>query len=212
MLATRHYPQLAAAWIRGAHPELVRADDDSTIAAALAAGIDLFAFKRREGLARVDVVLSLLRGLAPSSLLDLGFGRGSFLFPLLDAFPELPVTAVERKPSAVARVEAMARGGHPGLTALEADACAIPLPDRGHDVVTILEVLEHLERPDLAAREALRCAQRFVIASVPSKPDDNPEHIQLFSARELEALFLEAGARRVSLQHVLNHRVAVVGA
>ncbi len=211
MPATRHYPALAAAWVRGAHPTLDQGDDEATFAAALEAGLDLFPFKRRDGLARVERVIGLLRGLAPESLLDLGFGRGSFLFPLLAAMPGLPVTGLERKPSSVARLEALIRGGYPDLAVLQGDACALPLPADSHDVVTVLEVLEHLERPQLAAAEALRCARRFVLASVPSKPDDNPEHIQLFSAAALEALFLDAGARRVSLQHVLNHRIAVVG-
>jgi predicted kinase len=41
-------------------------------------------------------VLGILRGLAPRTLLDLGSGRGTFLWPLLDSFPELQVTAVDR--------------------------------------------------------------------------------------------------------------------
>jgi len=48
------------------------------------------------------------------------------------------------------------------------------------------------------------------VASVPSKDDDNPEHIQLFSQDELQSLFLDAGARDVQVSHVLNHRIAVV--
>ena len=41
-------------------------------------------------------VLGTLRGIAPTHLLDIGTGRGVFLWPLLDAFPSLMVTAVER--------------------------------------------------------------------------------------------------------------------
>ena len=59
------------------------------------------------------------------------------------------------------------------------------------------------------ARAAVRLAKRFVIASVPSKPDDNPEHVRLFNRASLDALFKDAGAANVRIDHVLNHMVAV---
>jgi hypothetical protein len=39
--------------------------------------------------------------------------------------------------------------------------------------------------------------------------DDNPEHVHLSDGHRLSELFLAAGARRVTIQHVLNHIVAV---
>jgi 2-polyprenyl-3-methyl-5-hydroxy-6-metoxy-1,4-benzoquinol methylase len=77
-------------------------------------------------------------------------------------------------------------------------------------VVTILEVLEHLHDPAAAARETLRVASRFVIATVPSREDDNPEHIRLFTKASLTELFETAGAERVQIAYVLNHMIALV--
>jgi hypothetical protein len=70
-------------------------------------------------------------------------------------------------------------------------------------------VLEHLPDPARAAREALRVAARHVVVSVPTHEDDNPEHIHLFDPRDLAALLREAGAARVTVEHVLNHTIAV---
>lgn len=52
-------------------------------------------------------------------------------------------------------------------------------------------------------------ARSFVIASVPSRPDDNPEHLHLFGRDELERLLRDAGARRVRTEAVLNHFLAL---
>ena len=207
----RYFTRLAAAFVRG---KLGRAasqlSPEELIAEGLASGLRLHKFKRNTELPRVRKVLGILRGLAPASLLDVGSGRGTFLWPLLDAFPDLEVTAVDINPVRVADIAAVGEGGVSTLRALRMDAGGLELPDGYADVVTALEVLEHLPSPRRAAAEAVRVAGRYVVASVPSKEDDNPEHVSLFDARAFESLFLEAGARGVKVEYVLNHMIAVV--
>ena len=70
-------------------------------------------------------------------------------------------------------------------------------------------MLEHMESPLSAVKELVRVASQYILVSVPSKPDNNPEHIQLFSADDLENLLLQGGAKSVQLHHVLNHRIAL---
>src|SRR5262245_9846679 len=92
-LAARYYLDLAAAFVRGRltdAPDLPPAD---LFLLGRRAGLRLHKFKRAAELPRVRRVLGLLRSLAPADLLDVGSGRGVFLWPLLDAFPHLPVTA-----------------------------------------------------------------------------------------------------------------------
>ena len=205
----RYFLDLAAACVRGSLPGVPPGPPEELVRLGLAAGLRLHRFKRTADLPRVRRVLGVLHGLAPGDLLDVGSGRGVFLWPLLDAFPWLPVLAVDRDPRRLATVAAVARGGVARVTAAVMDATRLGLADDSADVVTILEVLEHLARPDRAAAEAVRVARRFVVASVPSHEDDNPEHIHLFDRTSLQSLFTAAGARRVSFDSVLNHLIVV---
>ena len=211
-----YYVELAAAYIRGKlatgseTPDLAALDIDQLFAAGRDAGLRLHRFKRTAGLPRIRKVLGILRGLAPSRLVDIGSGRGVFLWPLLDALPGVDITAVDRLHHRVADIAAVRAGGVGQLTCARMDVTDLGLADSAVDVVTILEVLEHLPDPGLAARETLRVAGRAVIASVPSKEDDNPQHIHLFDEQSLTALFRHAGATRVNVDYVLNHMVAVV--
>ena len=209
MGSTDHYYQpLAAAFVRGKLGEMPGLSESETILAGLGAGLRLHKFKRNDGLLRVRAVLGVLRGLSPANLLDIGSGRGTFLWPLLDAFPSLPVTAVDMAERRVADIAAVRAGGIERLSTIRTDAAALGFAADSADVVTLLEVLEHLNRPESAAREAVRVARRFVVASVPSKEDSNPEHIRLFNKTSLSELFRAVGARSVSVAFVLNHMIA----
>jgi ubiquinone/menaquinone biosynthesis C-methylase UbiE len=203
----RYYVSLGAAFARG-RLGLVGESDEASFREGLLRGLPMQRFRRLDErlLARVRCVLSMLEKLAPASVLDVGSGRGAFLWPLLDAFRELEVTAVDLDAE---RVAALAEIGSAvgRLSALAMDAKSLDFEDAAFDGVTLLEVLEHLPDPTRAAAEALRVARRFVIASVPSKADGNPEHVHLFDRASLAKLF--ADARSVSIEEVPDHLVAL---
>ncbi len=173
-------------------------------------GLRLHRFKRTMGLPRVNKVLGMLRGMAPTNLLDVGSGRGAFLWPLLEALPDLAVTALDLREQRVAQIQAVATGGISNLTVMHGDITTLDYPAASFDVVTLLEVLEHIPATDAALSAVLRLARHFVIISVPSQPDDNPEHVYLFSAAQLEELLRSHGAARVSFDYVPGHLLAVV--
>ncbi len=208
-MSDRYYTEFAAAFVRGRFPKVNHLSDDELLRYGVTAGLRLHKFKRSAALPRVRRVLGVLRGVAPMDLLDVGSGRGVFLWPLLDAFPQLPVTSIDRRVDRVADLDAVRRGGIERLRPALMDVTQLAFADDSVDVVTFLEVLEHLTRPARALAEAMRVARRFVIVSVPSKPDDNPEHIQLFGKGSLDAMLRGAGARGVNIDFVRDHIVAV---
>ena len=175
--------------------------------AARAENVKLHHFKRFEELPRVRTVLGFLRAVSPESLLDVGSGRGVFLFPFLRQFPSVPVASMEISDSRAALLDAVRLGGVDELTVLRENICACAEEDGAFDVVTMLEVLEHIPDAAAAVRSAVRLARRFVMLTVPSKPDSNPEHIHLFSKDSLTALFEAAGCQSLRFDGVPGHLV-----
>lgn len=219
------YNDLAAAYVRGeAHKkdiglpeeltavpleELSEDQKDRLVAIGKAAELKMHYFKEKDELPRVQLVMGFLRGMVASgqiaSVLDVGSGRGAFLFPLMTEFPGLDVTSIDILPHRVALLQSVAKGGVDNLHAMARNLCEWDGPEGAFDAVTLLEVLEHIPDVEKAAANAVRMARRYIIVTVPSKPDDNPEHIHLFTKDMLSDMFLKAGCSKVKFDSVLNH-------
>ncbi len=198
------------AYIRGNCPDLNDTDDEHLLDAAKDRGLRLHRFKRTADLPRVRKVIGVLKSFTPRTLLDIGTGRGVFLWPLLDEISGIDVTAVDVLKHRVDDINAVRKGGVGRVRAELLNAEKMHWTDDSFDAVTILEVLEHVANPELVAKQVVRAARTVVIASVPSKQDNNPEHIRLFTHESLTSLFTDAGAIDVRIEHVLNHIIAVV--
>ena len=164
-------------------------------------------FKEKQDLPRVRMVLGFFRSVYPESLLDVGSGRGVFLFSFLRDFPAVPVTSLDILPHRTAFLQRLRDGGLDTLTAQQEDICTWSAPDNSFDVVTLLEVLEHIPAVEQAVVNAVRLARRYIVVSVPSKPDNNPEHIHLLTKEKLTALFEAAGAVKLHFDGVNGHLI-----
>ena len=224
-MKTYSYKDLAAAYVRGeggrqdiglpeeltALPleELSEDQKDELVSYGKKVELKMHYFKEKDELPRVQLVMGFLRGMVASgqiaSVLDVGSGRGAFLFPLLTEFPGLEVTSIDILPHRVALLQSVSKGGVDNLHAMERNLCEWDGPEGAFDAVTLLEVLEHIPDVEKAAANAVRMARRYIIVTVPSKPDDNPEHIHLFTKDMLSDMFLKAGCSKVKFDSVLNH-------
>ena len=97
------------------------------------------------------------------SVLDLGCGDGSFLDCLRPLVPDLQLHGADV--SAVALDSARRRGLDVFELDLSVPGAAIP---GSYDVVTLLEVIEHLPDAESVVTSAAAAARRYVIVSIPN--------------------------------------------
>jgi 2-polyprenyl-3-methyl-5-hydroxy-6-metoxy-1,4-benzoquinol methylase len=112
----------------------------------------------------------------------------------------------------------------PALSGVRADAGMLPFTPHSSDVVTCLEVLEHLEAPERAVAELARICRGHCVISVPWEPffrlgnlcqgkdvrrwGNNPEHVQQFQPSTLRTL-LGRSFREITIHRCFPWVVAV---
>lgn len=215
----------AAAWLRGhalktRTPEIdadllempleVLTDEElfSIVKVGEKTGQKLYPFKTgKTELPRVRQVLGFLHGIEFETLLDVGSGRGVFLLPFMEEFPQVQVTSLDLLDKRVTFLNELAAGGYSQLMAHNKNICDQPFPDNSFDVVTLLEVLEHIPEVDKAVAAAVKMAKKYVVVSVPSKEDDNPEHIHLLTKDILTKLFADTGCTKLHFGGVNGHLI-----
>ena len=219
----RYDVETAAAWILGhakrtgipALPEpLLRKTADKCsneemhqiVCAGLAAELKMYPFKSgTQTLARTRRTLGFLHSISFETMLDIGSGRGVFLIPFMKEFPWVQVTSLDLLEKRVIFLNELADGGFCQLRAEQKDICSQPFPEHSFDIVTMLEVLEHIPAVEKAVVAAVRMARQYVVVTVPSKPDNNPEHIHLLTKDKLTQMFNQAGCSRLHFDGVEGH-------
>ena len=226
--AERYNLKPAAAWLRGhaiktaaleIDPELlempleVLTDDElaKIVDIGEKTGQKLYPFKTgKSELPRVRQVLGFLHGIEFDTLLDVGSGRGVFLLTFMEEFPQVQVTSLDLLDKRVTFLNELSAGGYSQLTAYNKNICDQPFPENSFDVVTLLEVLEHIPEVGKAVASAVKMARNYVVVSVPSKVDDNPDHIHLLTKDILTKLFADAGCTKLHFGGVNGHLILMV--
>ena len=189
---------------------LTDAELSAIVEAGERTGQKLYPFKTgKTELPRVRQVLGFLHGIEFETLLDVGSGRGVFLLPFMEEFPQVQVTSLDLLDKRVTFLNELAAGGYTQLTAYNQNLCDQPFPENCFDVVTLLEVLEHIPEVGKAVAAAVKMARNYVVVSVPSKEDDNPEHIHLLTKDILTKLFADAGCTKLHFGGVNGHLILV---
>lgn len=150
-----------------------------------------------------DRVGHLLEGTAARRILEVGCGEGYVTeWVRARTAVDLPVgldISVAMLQDAASR--------HSGVRFACGSAYELPFPKRSFDLVLCLEVLEHLDRPREALREAQRVCTGHLLASVPREPlwrflnlargaywndwGNTPGHVQHWSKRSFLAMLQE---------------------
>lgn len=145
---------------------------------------------------RTASVLGLLTEVQFSNAADVGSAEGYLAASLRTLFG-VPVYCVEIAPQALRRAYDLYE-----LDGVTADAHSLPFTDNAFDLVTCLEVVEHVVDPARVIAELVRITRKVLIVTTPARwdrslgsehlpPDSGQlhEHIHLFTDEDLVAQF-----------------------
>lgn len=141
---------------------------------------------------------SMLEGLRPRTIVEVGAGEGRITQRLVERFPDADVIGLDLPDGDLAGEWAAL-----GLPMFFGDVTSLPFPDRSIDLVVGLEVLEHVPDTAAALGEISRVCADTAVLSVPREPiwrlgnlargryvrdlGNTPGHINHWSARSFAA-------------------------
>lgn len=153
---------------------------------------------------QIEAYFLALNKYVPESgaVLDVGFGLGYGLNIL--AIKSAVVSGVDVDKKVYDYCQGTVVGRNPRLKDLKVyDGYHLDYPDQSFDVVTCVDVLEHVERYDDFLEELLRVSRRGVFISTPNRrpeytnPDGTPKnywHLREWSFEELDIILKKHGA------------------
>jgi 2-polyprenyl-3-methyl-5-hydroxy-6-metoxy-1,4-benzoquinol methylase len=104
----------------------------------------------------------------PASLLDVGCGEGLLVQRWAQRLGEKRVVGIDLQEDSIQA--GWAEHQAPNLEYRVMAADSLPFADEEFDLVSAIEVLEHLPDPEQTLSEMARCAARHLLVSVPHEP------------------------------------------
>ncbi|HEX3511809.1 MAG TPA: class I SAM-dependent methyltransferase [Solirubrobacteraceae bacterium] len=105
---------------------------------------------------------------APRSLLDVGCGEGVLVHAWAEQLAGARVVGIDLEEESIQA--GWAERQAPNLEYRVMQAANLPFADGEFDLVTAIEVLEHVPDPGHTLAEMARCAKRHLLVSVPREP------------------------------------------
>lgn len=174
-------------------------------------GLQISSFQRLPVLPDTMRVLDIIRGIAPDNLLDVGTGRGTFIWRLLDEYRNMSVTAVDQDSERVNMIAAVSKGGIHNLSSQQADISQMGnFPFNAFDVTTALKVLEYIPNLEKAISELFRVTKRFIIVQYPIGDTNNPDHQTILKKDDLIDLFRKHDPMQLKCETVSNYHLLVI--
>jgi hypothetical protein len=147
-----------------------------------------------------------------NTLADIGCGNGVFGNYLLKAKPNLDVLCVDRSETALKYVN---------TKKLLGDILSIPLEENSYDLVSCLQVLEHIPSAfyEKSLSELARISKKYILIGVPFKEDIRMNdticpscgskfnadlHLRRYSETDIQNLFINNGFKMVNMVNVVK--------
>lgn len=139
------------------------------------------------------LIFKLLNGLSFQTVLDAGCGTGVLLQKIHERFPHVHSTGLEYSPHGLD----IAQKRLPASSFHVVDLAGQKL-DRQFDLVTCIDVLEHIQDDRSALRNLLDMTAKYLVLSVPlgrliREEQERMGHVHGYSRRALEKKIQEAG-------------------
>jgi ubiquinone/menaquinone biosynthesis C-methylase UbiE len=148
-----------------------------------------------------------VRWSSAASVLDVGCGEGIGTTRMAGVLPQARVVGLDVAHPGL--LEEWKTRAHDRIEFVAGSAYALPFGDDSFDLVSAIEVFEHLERPEQALSEMARVSRRGILLSVPWEPvwrgvnmaggrylrqyGNTPGHINHWTRRQFVALAGTAG-------------------